>query len=123
MMDRPFVVVATGSRNWSDGDYVEGVFRAMKEDHRDMVVHVGDARGADAIVRQLCSKMSIPCTVHVADWKKRGRAAGPVRNRAMLDAAKPDLVVAFLLPGSRGTIDCMAAARQRSIAVEVFHGD
>lgn len=118
--EHAFTVVATGSRDWSDRGRVEGVLRALGVEHPDLAVHVGDARGADAIVRSLCAELSIPCTVHVADWKKRGRAAGVIRNREMLDAARPDLVVAFPLPGSRGTADCVAAARGRGIPVEVF---
>jgi hypothetical protein len=38
---------------------------------------------------------AVPIDVYVAQWKKHGRAAGPIRNQRMLDKGKPDLVVAF----------------------------
>lgn len=49
-----------------------------------------------------------------ADWERNGRAAGPIRNRQMLDG-KPDLVIAF--PGGKGTADMVAEAKRRGIAV------
>ena len=49
------------------------------------------------------------------EWKGYGKAAGPIRNRRMLDDFQPDLVLAF--PGNKGTNDCIAAARQRDIEV------
>ncbi len=37
--------------------------------------------------------------------------AGPTRNRRMLGAVRPDLVLAFPVTESRGTFDCAQAAR------------
>jgi hypothetical protein len=50
-----------------------------------------------------------------AEWDKRGRIAGPVRNALMLDVGKPDLVVVF--PGGRGTADCVRQARAAGVQV------
>ncbi|KZY50995.1 hypothetical protein A3734_06445 [Sulfitobacter sp. HI0054] len=44
-----------------------------------------------------------------AEWNKHGRAAGPIRNKRMLDEGKPDLVVAF--PGGRGTANMVKQAK------------
>jgi hypothetical protein len=54
-----------------------------------------------------------------ADWKKHGRAAGPIRNQRMLDE-NPDILVAF--PGGKGTADMVARARKASLTVIVVHG-
>lgn len=112
-----YTVVMTGSRVWDDAAAIRSVIERLYGEHEDLVVHVGDARGADAIVRNVCGELGITVVVHVADWKKRGRAAGPVRNRKMLDAAKPELVVAFPIGASVGTRDCMEAAAARGITV------
>lgn len=52
-----------------------------------------------------------------ADWHRHGRAAGPIRNRRMIEEGKPDLVVAF--PGGRGTANMVKQAREAGL--EVIH--
>jgi len=60
--------------------------------------------------------------VHRADWKKYGRAAGPIRNKQMVELGA-DLCLAF--PdhpkghGSRGTWNCVKLAQQAGIPVLV----
>jgi YspA, cpYpsA-related SLOG family len=116
-----FTLVVTGSRNWTEAGVIRQALQEQLAAHPEMTVHVGDARGADAITRAACSNLGIPFTVHYADWKKWGRAAGPMRNREMLNAANPDLVIAFpAADESRGTRDCMAAAEAKKIPVVVY---
>jgi hypothetical protein len=51
-----------------------------------------------------------------AYWDTQGLAAGPIRNRRMLDEWKPELLVAFKRGQiSKGTTDCIRAAKERSI--------
>lgn len=50
-----------------------------------------------------------------AEWETYGRAAGPIRNKKMIDDGQPDLVVAF--PGGRGTANMVSLARQYNIPV------
>jgi hypothetical protein len=86
-------------------------------------VIVGDARGLDAIAYRLACR--VPGLrvdpPYVADWKRYGRAAGPLRNLTML-AQGPDEVWAFHddLPNSKGTRHCVSTARQRGIPVRQF---
>src|SRR5690606_30354012 len=49
-----------------------------------------------------------------ADWRRHGRAAGPIRNQEMADAGA-DLCIAF--PGGRGTADMVRRARAAGIPV------
>jgi hypothetical protein len=60
-----------------------------------------------------------------ADWQKHGKAAGPMRNQAMIDT-RPDMVGAFawvdesgriLTPG---TMDCVARALRAGLRVHVI---
>jgi cysteine synthase len=76
------------------------------------VLH-GGARGADEWAGRVAARLGLPVRVFPADWKAHGPSAGPRRNRAMLDEA--DAVVAC--PGGRGTADCVAEARARSMPV------
>jgi hypothetical protein len=72
------------------------------------------------MARQWASDCRVPCTVFHADWDAHGKAAGPKRNRWMLDTFKPDAVIAFA--GGRGTSDCIQAATQRNIPLHDFRG-
>ena len=56
-----------------------------------------------------------------ANWKKHGRAAGPIRNKQMLEEAKPDLVIAF--PGGAGTANMVKQAREAGVKVEIIYAD
>lgn len=76
----------------------------------------GAAAGADALAVSWALSRGLTIESYAADWKTHGRAAGPIRNQQMLDAGKPELVVAF--PGGDGTADMVRKAR--ATGVEVF---
>jgi len=49
--------------------------------------------------------------IFVADWKKHGRAAGPIRNREMVRlAAHLGVAACIAFPGGAGTEDCTKQA-------------
>lgn len=86
-------------------------------------VHIiaGGAKGADTSAIYWAVINGCPFTEYPADWDKHGKAAGPIRNQQMLDEAKPDLVVAFLVPNSRGTKDMIARAEKARVPVTVIN--
>jgi len=75
----------------------------------------GGALGADKCAAYWAQLSGIPIETFCADWKTHGKAAGPIRNKRMLDEGKPDLVVAF--PGGRGTSNMMMQARKAGVPV------
>lgn len=83
------------------------------EDMHAVIVH-GAARGADTIARLVAEDLGLATEAHPADWKKHGKAAGPIRNQEMLDSGI-DLVIAF--PGGNGTADMVKRARQAGVEV------
>lgn len=83
--------------------------------HYELRFAVGDAPGVDTVVRQWCKENGVRCKRFNANWKKFGNAAGPRRNRRMLDKFKPKLVNAF--PGGKGTANTIAEAKRRDILV------
>jgi len=113
-------VLFTGDRYWTNRDSIRKRISLLPSDTE---VIVGDANGVDFIAwdEAVCQgyKVNGP---HVADWDKHGRAAGPIRNRTMLDL-KPDLVIAFHpdIEKSKGTRDCVNEAKRRGIPVEVHN--
>jgi predicted Rossmann-fold nucleotide-binding protein len=90
------------------------------------LVHVllhGGARGADAAIARAAHQLGWSALVMPAEWRRHGRAAGPIRNREILELAvaraeahtSPGvstsvLVVAF--PGGSGTASLVREARR-----------
>lgn len=75
-------------------------------------------RGADYWVDQWANDRGVPCQefpVSEEEWRRLARAAGPVRNRRMIDTFQPDAVIAF--PGGAGTADCVTYATERGYKV------
>lgn len=78
-----------------------------------VLIH-GDANGAERLSSEWAVVRGISVEAHPADWKKHGRAGGPIRNQKMLEE-KPELVVA--IPGGRGTADRVRKAKATGLDV------
>jgi hypothetical protein len=104
-------VIVTGGRHYNDGWRIWDVLR----EHKAEVIVTGDATGADYYARGFAQQHALKLHVYEADWRKHGTAAGPIRNRAMLDAHPNAIVLAF--PGGRGTADCVRQARALKMEV------
>ena len=78
------------------------------------ITHIieGEARGADTLARLWAQARGRVVCAFPADWS-RGKSAGYVRNKQMLEEGKPDAVVAF--PGGRGTDVMLALAKDAGV--------
>lgn len=76
----------------------------------------GEAEGADRMAAEWAAERGIPVERHPAHWERYGRAAGPMRNREMLQPV-PDMVVAFSRwePPTSGTADMLAQAHRAGV--------
>jgi hypothetical protein len=118
-------ILICGGRNMSRSDafnwlernaidelaHASGLFGSMTI---EKVIH-GGCRGADEGAGDWAKSEDIPVVVCPADWKKHGKAAGPIRNRQMLTVHKPDFVIA--LPGGKGTADMVRFAEGEGVRV------
>lgn len=70
----------------------------------------------------LATLMDMSVLEFPADWKKYGRAAGPIRNTEMLVKGKPDLVIAFHynLDRSKGTKDMIQQSLNHGVDVIII---
>lgn len=75
-------------------------------------VFSGAQTGADAGGEEWAKYRGIPLRRFPADWGQHGKAAGPIRNREMLEAGA-QAVVAF--PGHIGTHNMCKQAKARGI--------
>ncbi len=76
----------------------------------------GGAKGADFLARCWAATNGFNWYEYPADWKTHGPAAGPMRNKQMLEEGKPDLVIAF--PGGKGTAHMVKIAQEAGIPVK-----
>jgi hypothetical protein len=111
-----FKVLVTGDRNWDDRDLIRQALSRFPED--TIVIH-GAARGADRIADEVAQELGLEVRAYPAQWERYGKAAGPIRNRQMLDEESPDLVLVFHhdLGQSRGTRDMIQAANEAGYPV------
>jgi len=75
----------------------------------------GEAPGADQLAALWASQRGKNLHPFPADWGDHGRAAGPLRNKRMLEEGHPDIVIAF--PGGKGTANMVAQARKAGVRV------
>ena len=83
----------------------------------------GGARGADRTIGRAAFQLGWSVEVLPADWRRHGRAAGPIRNRELLElaisraealssAAAPVSVLVVAFPGGAGTASLVREARR-----------
>lgn len=96
-------IIVTGGRDYQDLVTVRKVLSEYHQEPRPILVH-GGARGADRIAAYVARELGWHVVAYPADWRRHGRAAGPIRNQEMADAGA-DLCIAF--PGGRGTADAV----------------
>lgn len=127
-------MLVTGSRAWPDPRAVRlalhGVVLEIRQDAtkrgvtpRIVVVHGACPTGADAYADAWARWHSDCCDIevetHRADWRKYGRAAGPIRNEHMVSLGAWR-VLAFPFMQSRGTANCIQLADEAGLDVRII---
>lgn len=125
-------ILVCGSRHFNNYSLMANVLiEHMK--NGDTLIH-GCCGGADIIAEEVWNNFQ-KIERYPANWDKYGRAAGPIRNKQMLDEGKPDLVIAFLghvaeqeifyglseSQYSRGTKDMIRQATKAGVPVKVIN--
>lgn len=111
-------VIVCGSRRWRDRDKIINRLADLPDPASVTIVH-GNAQGADRIAHQEAQKLGLLVEPHPADWEQHGKAAGPIRNRAMAQMGA-DLCIAFWDGRSTGTQHMIGEARRRGIPIETI---
>ena len=81
----------------------------------------GGATGADELARWYARDTGLPIREFKADWKRYGRAAGPIRNQFIVEAC--DLLIAFWDGESRGTKSAIRIAAELGKETRVIRID
>ena len=111
-------VLICGDRNYSNREAIRAVLGHLKSLGFKTIIE-GGAKGADTIAREEADKLGMKVRTFKAKWDPFGHAAGPIRNREMLDKGKPNLVIGFHdnIIESKGTKNMITQAAERGIMV------
>lgn len=131
---RPYRILVTGSRDWADPFTIWDALDAkaaliIPAGYRMLTIVHGDCpTGADSIAQDwtmfphvfesvppLLTVLNEP---HPADWAKWHNAAGPKRNKLMVELGA-DVCLAFIKNHSRGATGCLELALAAGIPTEV----
>ena len=114
-------VLICGGRDFDSGKVWYWLEHCMRAEvgfigafHVECIIH-GGAKGADSAAARWAESEGIKVLAFSADWKKHGKAAGPIRNRRMIVDGSPDVVIAF--PGGKGTANMVKLAEEYGIRV------
>lgn len=108
-------VLVCGGRDYDNRDQLFRVLDAAHMANPIILLIHGDAKGADALAKEWAHNSGVFCQAYPANWKELGKAAGPIRNRLMLEDGKPHIVIAF--PGGSGTADMIKRAETADVPV------
>lgn len=99
-------IAIVGSRSFQD---YKLLIRTMNN-YTPTAIVSGGAKGTDTLAERYAREIGVNCIVFKPNWKQYGRAAGPVRNKQIVEAA--DLIIAFWDGKSRGTFSTISLARK-----------
>lgn len=111
-----------GDRRWTDREQIKRYLSTLP---KDTTIIEGECEGADIISREEAMTLGLKVERYPANWKLHGKAAGPIRNKRMLDDGKPNLVVAFHndIEHSKGTKNMLKQAKQHGVSTMLLKSD
>jgi len=73
--------------------------------------------GTDTLAWKYALEHEIEIIEYEADWNKYGKAAGPIRNKLIVENV--DILIAFVSPDSIGTLNTIELAQKSKIPIYV----
>lgn len=110
-------VIVAGSLTFEDYQLLKKTMDELVNGHDDVTVLSGTADGADKLGEQWAFSRCYTVRRFHPDWKRYGKAAGPIRNHLMVMEA--DTLVAFWDGKSRGTASIIRLARSNGLTVKI----
>jgi hypothetical protein len=105
-MKNTFKVIIAGSRSFTYYNLLRDKCNYLLQNKENIEIVSGGAKGADSLAQMYAEENDFPFTcfpVTKEDWKEKGKAAGPLRNKDMSDYS--DAAILFWDSKSRGTFN------------------
>ena len=110
-------VIIAGGRDFEPNHNYYMLLKELLTELKATWVFTGGAKGADSFGEYVARQMQIPTKRFNANWRKYGKAAGPIRNREM--AKNADALIA--LPGGNGTQNMIKTAERYNLQIHIVH--
>ena len=114
-------VIIAGSRSFADYEKLKSICdRIFPNQHSEPSITIlsGTSSGSDSLGERYAHERGYALQRLPADWKKYGKAAGPIRNRQMAENA--DVLIAFWNGRSKGTKNMIETAKKFGLIVETI---
>ena len=113
-------VVIAGCRTYSNYEEAKAFIASclMEYENKEQItVLSGGCKGADLLGERFAKENGFIIKRYLPDWKKYGKAAGPIRNKQMVDACQK--VICFWDGKSRGTASLIQYAKKSAKKVDI----
>lgn len=112
-------VVIGGYRNFENykifKSFVDSCLNELES--KEMTILSGRCKGVDLMCEQYAKEKGLLLELYPAEWKKYGKATGPIRNKQMVE--KTDVVIAFVCERAKGTKNLILQAEKLGKSVFV----
>ncbi len=118
-------VIIAGGRDFNNkivfSEEVDKIVEELGIDNIEIIS--GHSSGADSLAEVYAKKHNIPLKIFPAEWKKYGKAAGPIRNKQMLDYSleEESVLIAFWNGISKGTRNMIDRAKNEKTDIRIIH--
>ncbi len=113
-------VIIAGCRTYSDyqeaKDYILSCLK-ISETADQITILSGGCKGADCLGERFAKENGFSLERYLPDWKKYGKAAGPIRNKQMVDVCHQ--VICFWDGKSKGTKSLIQYAKKSEKTVDI----
>ena len=105
-----------GSRDFDDEEFIFETIKLYGIKNIDLIVS-GGCKGPDLIAEKFAKENNIGTLIFKPDWKKYGRAAGPIRNKSIIENS--DELLVFWDGKSKGTLSSIQLAQTKKIKIQI----
>ncbi len=113
-------VIIAGSRYFTDYQKLKKECDQLLQNQKNIVIVSGDHyKGADKLGIQYANEKGFNLIKFPAEWNKFGKAAGPIRNKQMVNYA--DVLIAFWDRKSKGTASIIRFAKNKGLLVYIYY--
>lgn len=116
-------VIVCGGRDFQNRSLCFESLESVLSAYESLEIVSGHAKGVDTFGEEYAKEHGIKVSIFKPDWKQYGRAAGPIRNRQMLEYALETsaVIVAFWDGVSKGTKNMIEQAKKAGATVHVVN--
>ena len=114
-------VIIAGSRSFVDYEKLRSVCDSILPNQYSeprISILSGTSSGSDSLGERYANERGFALNRYPANWKQYGRAAGPIRNRQMVEDA--DAAIVFWDGQSRGTKNLIEEAKKQGLIVRII---